>query len=405
MKSKNLLITMSGGTTTVINATLAGVIETAQQSKQFERILVGAPGIIGILSEQIFDITGLSSAELQQLIFTPGSGFIGTTRVKKPDAKVAQEFGEVLAKHEVGLFINIGGNGTIKQSKWLSKELKGQFDVIALPKTVDNDLGDTTFEQVYFTPGFPSCANYWRHKTWMFNQENMGAFTHDRVLVSQQFGRKTGFITACARLADPERKLPIVLLMPEDQRPWKEVIAAIEDRLQQFGRALVFITEGYDIGDFEKRFDPSGQINYSGSKSSVAQLMVNRLAEHDIVSRPFVPTFDQRIDVTYTSTIDVEAAYGVGRYALKQYLKGEKHFFASICKLENALNGIGFTTIPLEEILDFSRVMPKEWIAEGQFDVTDAFVEYAEPLIGHGRIPTPNDIRRNHFFIPSIYAK
>ena len=61
---------MSGGTTTVINATLAGIIETAQSSAAFERILVGAPGIIGILNEQIFDVTDLSAADLLRLRFT-----------------------------------------------------------------------------------------------------------------------------------------------------------------------------------------------------------------------------------------------------------------------------------------------------------------------------------------------
>ncbi len=405
MKSNNLLITMSGGTTTVINATLAGIIETAQKVGHFDRILVGAPGLLGILSEQIFEVTNLSRKELQQVQFTPGSGFIGTTRVKAPDDEVIMKLDEVFSKWGVRLFINIGGNGTIKQTKFLAERLNHEFDVIALPKTVDNDLGDAAFQDLYFTPGYPSCANYWRHKTWMFNQENMGSFTHDKVLVCQQFGRKTGFITACARLADVDRKLPILLLVPEDQQPWEHVLGAVDNCLTKFGRALVFITEGYEVADFEKSYDPSGQINYSGSKNSVGQVMVNRLGEAGIVSRPFIPTFDQRIDMTFTSAIDHEAAMGVGRYGILQYLAGERHFFASICKMENALNQIGFTTIPLQEIEDYSRIMPDDWINKGNYDVSDAFIDYALPLIGHGRIPVPNEIHAGQYFIPSIYAK
>ena len=41
----NLLITMSGGTTSVINATLAGLILKAQKSNLIDKIYVGFPGI------------------------------------------------------------------------------------------------------------------------------------------------------------------------------------------------------------------------------------------------------------------------------------------------------------------------------------------------------------------------
>ena len=99
---KNLLITMSGGTTSVINATLVGIIKAIQDSNTGGRVIAGVPGIKGVLQESLFDLTDLSESNLKALYFTPASGFIGTTRIKPMDKdkleKIADKSVEALKK-------------------------------------------------------------------------------------------------------------------------------------------------------------------------------------------------------------------------------------------------------------------------------------------------------------------
>ena len=150
---KNLLITMSGGTTSVINATLAGLIDGAQKSSCVDRIYAGFPGIVGFMNGGIIDLTNLSKGDKDILTRSPGSASIGTTRTKIFDDSEMNLLYECFNRHKIGYFVNIGGNGTIKQTRSISKSLS-HLNVAAAPKTVDNDLGDSEFNDLLFTPGF-----------------------------------------------------------------------------------------------------------------------------------------------------------------------------------------------------------------------------------------------------------
>ena len=78
----NLLITMSGGTTSVINATLAGIIHEAQKHKGIDKIYAGLPGIVGFMDNSLIDLTYLTKHEIEVLMYSSGSASIGTTRTK-----------------------------------------------------------------------------------------------------------------------------------------------------------------------------------------------------------------------------------------------------------------------------------------------------------------------------------
>lgn len=394
---KNFLITMSGGTTQVINATLAGAIQRIKSQFPHSKIFAGYPGISGVLDDNLVSLDNLSEKDCIKILRTPASGLIGTTRVKPVDESDMDSFLPVLDKHDIGYFLNIGGNGTIKQSAKIAQMVGDRLKVAALPKTVDNDLGDEAFDKVLFTPGFPSCANYWRHKTHMMNLENLGSFSNDRILVAQTFGRKTGFLAGCARLADPHRKLPLIILLPEDQKPVDKLLGHINNTLEKHNRAIIVMCEGYDIDQFGEVLDPSGQIMYGSSTNTAAQLLVNACVHADMNARAFVPGFDQRSEMRFVSTIDLEAAFGVGQFAVDCLADDHHSFFASISRMEHALNGIGFTKVPFEQIKDYSRTMPERWIMRDQYDVMDGYVDYILPLIGVGQLPIPNEMQDDYF--------
>ena len=392
---KNLLITMSGGTTSVINATLVGIITAARQVGSIDRVLAGYPGIMGALEESLIDLTDLTDNDLQRLYYTPASGFIGTTRIRPMEQRELARLAHVFCAHNIGFFINIGGNGTIRQSIQISRAMSSRVRVAAVPKTVDNDLGDEEFEKVLYTPGFPSCANYWRRKTWIMNQENLGAHSHDQVLIAQTFGRKTGFLAGCARLGDIERQIPLIVLLPEDQKPVQQVLGRIESVVEERRRAIVVLSEGYDVGDIGERYDLRGQVMYGTSRTTAAQLLVNHCADIGIQARAFVPGFDQRSDVTFVSGSDLKMACGVGSQAVERLHAGEADFLSSISKAPVAAGKLA--AVPFSEIGDYSRVLQPQWIDYGNFDVTDEYIAYVEPLIGDAPVRIPGFPARHHF--------
>jgi len=366
----NLLVTMSGGTTSVINATLAGIVDAASRSSKIDKVYAGHPGMLGVFEENFLDLTNIPSHVFKN---TPGSSFIGTTRVEIFDNNKLKLLSEIFDKHNIRYFINIGGNGTIKQSKLIASKVKN-ISIAAAPKTVDNDLGDSNFEKLWFTPGFPSCVNYWYHKMKMLNNENIGAHTYDQVIIAQTFGRTTGFIVGAMRLFDPERNLPLVLLLPEDQQSPQKVLGKIDDTLSRHDRVIVGICEGYDIDNYEFQYDKSGQEMYGSSSSSAVQELVNLCVKNNMQARGYNPTIDQRQNFDHTLASDREISYNIGREIINNFKLGSDHFFQSYSRE-------GFKLFPLSEVNSFSRCLKTEWVDFKNFDVTDKYIDYLEGFV------------------------
>lgn len=383
MKNRRLLINQSGGTTTAINATTAGIISAALHCGFIDSVWGSCNGIRGVLEGKYVDLTDLTSVDLDELALTPGSAPIGTTRVGILDDKDITRIAQQFDSHDIGHFINIGGNGTIRQtvSIWrgLYRHGYGDIRIVALPKTVDNDLGDPDFDLVYYTPGFPSCVNYWQRKVRLLDEENRGAATSEPVLVAQTFGRETGFLAGCARLADPERKLPLLLLMPEDQQSEEKWLSAVDGMLRISDRAIVIISEGYHTGDIGSINDPSGQIMYGSCRTTSAQQLVNRLNSHGITARSFIPTVDQRLENLFSASEDVRLARELGVEAVR-YLR--QYEGPALISLRRPMSGASlWSVIRISDAGNLSRKMPKAWIRSGQFDVTDDYVDYLSSIV------------------------
>jgi ATP-dependent phosphofructokinase / diphosphate-dependent phosphofructokinase len=387
---KNIMIAMSGGTTTVINSTLAGIISQARESENVGKIYAGNYGIKGILENEILDLTELSDEEIRLLRYTPASGFVGCSRLETLSLEKTSLLDDIFKKYSINCFINIGGNGTIKQSLDLFNKLKSKIQMIALPKTVDNDFGDREYKKLYFTPGFPSCVKYWNHKIHIYNQENLGACQHDKVLVFQTFGRETGFLAGCARIADPQRKLPLIILLPEDKRPKEEVLQKIKKITEKFGRAMVIMSEGYVLSDLGEKKDHQSQVMYGSSETTSAQILVNLLMERKIQARSIIPGPDQRDEILLSSKTDLKIAFDVGAEAIKVISEMGGNFLIGID------NKIMPTKIPLLDCDNYTRKMPEEWISKGNFDVDDEYVKYLRSFFKEGELDEVNcdDINR-----------
>ena len=395
---KNLVVAQSGGPSPVINNTVRGVIEAARQMDNIGTVYGAHHGIEGVLKEELIDLTAQSEDEISLLRYTPAAGSIGTCRYKLKDGQ-DEDFErviEVLKAHNVGYFIYIGGNDSMDTANKIAKlgQERG-MDLVGIggPKTIDNDVGDSEFKLIDHTPGYGSTAKYWMHAVQCANEENRGSCPADPVLVLQAMGRRIGYIPAAARLADPNREMPLQIYMAESPCSLADMADNINDQLKQDGRCIVVVSEGFDVGDLGEVKDGFGHTSFSSSQVTVAQTVVNYLNANGLASsgaaRCNVPGTDQRHSMAYASTVDLEEAYYAGQKACLLAANHESGYMANILRSAGDIYNVYYDKAPLSEVANSERTFPTEWISENGFDVTDEFIKYAKPLVGEGMVSIP----------------
>lgn len=411
----NVVIAQSGGPTSVINNSIRGVIDTMKKSSKIGKIYGARMGIIGVLKEELYDISAQNPEEIKLLATTPSAGVIGSCRYKIKNEEDMERVVEVFKKHNVGYFFYCGGNDsmdTANKVSILARE-KG-LDLIStgIVKTIDNDVGgglqdDGTFAVCDHNPGYGSAARYTAMNILEANEENRASYTSDPVLVISSMGRKIGFITASARLADPERRMPLLILLPEalnKNKPEENlefITTRVNEKLMEFGRCIIAISEGLEIGDLDILCDNFGHAQFGASGKSVEQVLINHLNGLDRkdsrgrsqsrlvckgIARCEKPGTKQRRELATTSLVDLKESYEVGRYAAKIALKGQGGYMSTIIRQSGKKYGVTYDRVELGTVANADRKFPEQWIASNKIDVTDEFIEWAMPLLG-GALP------------------
>ena len=403
---RNVVVAQSGGPSPVINNSIRGVVEACFASpKTFGTVYGAWHGIEGVLKEELLDLSAQPREEIALLRTTPAAGAIGTCRYKLRD-KQTEDFErviEVLKAHRVGYFFYTGGNDSMDTAHKIARVARDRgLDLVAtgVPKTIDNDVGDSEFRLIDHTPGYGSVARYWALAVQGANEENAGSCPADPVLVMQAMGRKIGFIPAAARLADPERRLPMHIYLAESGVTLEELADNVSDELRQSGRCLVVVSEGFDVGDLGARKDAFGHVQFSSSGTTVAQVLVNYLDEKGLpvpgAPRCNNPGTDQRHNMIYASSVDLDEAYKVGQKAAEIAAEDGGGWMATILREPGRVYRVRYDKVPLEAMANSERKFPAAWIAPSRRDVTDAFLAYARPLIGDDwpTVPLVNGLQR-----------
>ncbi len=395
---RNLVVAQSGGPTPVINSSLRGIIEAAADLQPIGTVYGARHGIEGVLKEELLDLSAQSAEEVALLRFTPAAGSIGTCRYKLK-AGQDEDFErviEVFKTHQVGYFLYIGGNDSMDTANKVAKLAhKRGLDLVAVgvPKTIDNDIGDSQFKLIDHTPGYGSVARYWLHAVQNANEENKGSCPADPVLVMQAMGRKIGFIPAAARLADPQREMPLQIYLAESPCSMEQLSDQVNDQLRSSGRCLVVISEGFDVGNLGEVKDSFGHTSFGSSKLTVGQSVVNYLNQLGLAAkgaaRGNVPGTDQRHSMAYASPVDLDEAYAVGQTAAGLAADGQSGYMATILRNAGPSYSVRYDKVPLEAVANSERTFPADWIVEDGCDVTDRFVRYAKPLVGNDMIGLP----------------
>lgn len=416
----NAIVAMSGGPTAVINNSVHGVVEGLARSEEIGTVYGAQMGILGVLQDRLIDLTAQDPDQIELLAHTPSAGALGSCRYKLASKEVGvytddyARIVEVCKARDIGCFFYVGGNDsmdTADRVAAVARDAGLELRAIGVAKTVDNDVGgglqeDGTFSICDHNPGYGSVARYWAVNVMEANEENKASYTSDPVLVMQAMGRKIGFITASARLGDPGRNMPLVIALPEalGQDPvenLERITEQVNATLRQAGRCMVVLCEGANLGDVGVLRDSFGHAQFSASRTTAAQLLMNHLNGMDRadakgraqsrlvvpgIARVDVPGTIQRRDIERASRVDLQEAYEVGLHAARLALEGKSGLMATILRRPGEDYAVTYGEVSLHEVANAERTFPAEWIAEGGLDVADGFVRWAQPLIG-GELP------------------
>ena len=387
MAAKNAFYAQSGGVTAVINASAAGVIETARQQKEtIGEIYAGRNGIIGALTEDLID-TGKDSTEaIRALRYTP-SGAFGSCRYKlkslEQNRREYERLIEVFKAHNIGYFFYNGGGDsadTCLKVSQLADTLGYPIQAIHVPKTVDNDLPITDC-----CPGYGSVAKYIAVSTLeaSFDVASMSK-TSTKVFVLEVMGRHAGWIAAAGGLASTnDREIPVVILFPEIPFDKAKFLAKVDSNVQKFGYCSVVVSEGVK-GEDGKFLSDQGIRDAFGHAQlgGVAPVVANIVREGLGLKYHWgVADYLQRAARHIASKTDVEQAYAMGKAAVEFAVQGHNSVMPTIERLSDTPYQWKVGMAQLSSVANVEKMMPKDFISQDGFGITDKCREYLAPLI------------------------
>jgi len=400
-KKRNIIVGQSGGPTAVINSSLAGVYKNAIE-RGFDKVYGMLHGIQGLLDEQYIDLSTQIHSELDiELLKRTPSAFLGSCRYKLPeiheDKAIYEKIFEILNKLDIYAFIYIGGNDSMDTVSKLSRyaaQTGSDIRILGEPKTIDNDLIHTDH-----TPGFGSAARYVASTV---REITIDANVYEKksVTIIEIMGRHAGWLTAASALA---RKYtgdnPLLIYLPETAFDQEEFLKAVENSFEKNCNVIVCVSEGIhdDKGTFICEYDNSvgtdtfGHKMLAGCGKYLENLVRNRLG---VKARSVELNVSQRCSASMMSATDQQEAIKAGEFGVQAALNGETGKMISFIRKETS-DGTYIMECGLEDvnaICNEEKTVPSEWITEDGSDVTEAFINYARPLIqGTVQIPCGED--------------
>ena len=390
---KNAFYAQSGGVTAVINASAAGVIETARaHADKIGTVYAGHNGIIGALTEELIDTSVESAEDIAALKTTPAGAF-GSCRykLKSLEANRAQyeRLIEVFKAHNIGYFFYNGGGDsadTCLKVSQLGEQMGYPIQAIHVPKTMDNDLPHTDC-----CPGFGSVAKYTAVsiREAGFDLASM-CKTSTKVFILEVMGRHAGWTAAAGGLAaEAEGDDPHIILFPEVVFDPAKFLARVKDSVDTYGYCTIVASEG--IKNAEGKFvadagttDAFGHTQLGGVASSLASLIKSELG---LKYHYAIADYLMRSARHVASATDLEQAYAVGKAAVEYAIAGKSAVMVTIDRQSDNPYTWTMGEAPLSEVANVEKPMPTDYISDDGFHITEACRTYMAPLIAGEAYP------------------
>ena len=404
----NAIVGQSGGPTAAINATLAGVIRGAMESRDVIPTLYGMRnGIEGFLEEKLVNLTEIFSEEsdIKTLELTPAAA-LGSCRkkMKSPDddPEPYAMLIDIFRKYDIRYFFYIGGNDSMDTVSKLSRYAMDhdyEMRVVGIPKTIDNDLMVTDH-----TPGFGSAAKYVA-VTMKEILRDVSVYTTKAVTIVEIMGRDAGWLTASAALAGlSDGYGPDLVYLPEVAFDPEEFIASIQKIQKEHPAVLVAVSEGIRFADGRyvgeglggRKIDAFGHVALSGAGKILEELTKEKLG---CKVRSIELNLPQRCAAHLVSKTDIEESVGVGHSAVLAATEGKTGVMMTINRVDTEKYSVFYDSAEIYSIANGVKGVPLEYINKNKNGVTEECVKYLAPLILGEITPEFENGLPKHFII------
>ena len=395
-----MIIGQSGGPTSVINASAYGAIKAGLDSDSITTVYGAANGIVGVLNDKLYIMDTEDPAELELLKYTPSSA-LGSCRYKIADPDVDdtdyKRILEIFKKYNVRYFFYNGGNDSMDTCNKISKYMqKVGYDcrVMGVPKTIDNDLFGTDH-----CPGYASAAKYIATSI-MEVYQDAHVYDTGMIVVVEIMGRHAGWLAAASALAGEYGAGPDLIYLPETDFSMPQFIEDVKRVYNEKGNCIVAVSEGihYEDGGFVSEAkvaanDGFGHAQLGGLAAILAQVLKE---ETGAKVRGIELNLLQRCAAHLASETDIEESYMAGKVAVENAVNGINGRMIGFERgIQNGKYACRTKLVPLVEVANVEKKIPREWINDEGNGVNHQFIEYALPLIqGEPELPKQDSLPR-----------
>ncbi|MGM9649450.1 MAG: 6-phosphofructokinase [Butyricicoccaceae bacterium] len=380
-----MIIGQSGGPTSVINASAYGAIKAGLDSESVTAVYGAANGIVGVLNDQLYVMEKEDPAELELLKYTPSSA-LGSCRYKIADPDVDdtdyKRILEIFKKYDVRYFFYNGGNDSMDTCNKISKYMnKVGYDcrVMGIPKTIDNDLFGTDH-----CPGFASAAKYIATSIAEVYQDSH-VYDKGQVTIIEIMGRHAGWLAGAASLAAVAGYPADLVYLPEVDFNMDEFLEDVSAIWEKNHNVIVAVSEGIHYADSSfvseaktSATDGFGHAQLGGLAAMLADVVKEKLG---VKVRGIELSLLQRCAAHCASQTDIDESFLAGQTAVNAAVAGETDKMVAFKVSREGGYKCETQLLNLSDVANFEKKVPVEWINERGNNVSQAFIDYALPLI------------------------
>lgn len=393
------IVGQSGGPTSVINASLYGVINTALNNPAITKVYGAEHGIKGVLNDRLFDMGEEDSAELEKLLYTPSSA-LGSCRYKIKDPDVDdtdyKRILEIFKKYDVRYFFYNGGNDSMDTCNKISKYMQRvgyECRVMGVPKTIDNDLFGTDH-----CPGFASAAKYIATSC-MEVFLDCHVYDTGQICIVEIMGRNAGWLTAASALASAKGYGPDLIYLPEVPFNMDQFLADAERIYKETGYCMVAVSEGicYEDGTLVSEAkvaanDGFGHAQLGGLAAMLSEVVKERTGAK---VRGIELSLLQRCGAHLASQTDISESYASGEAAVNEAVSGVTDKMVGFKCTRDGGYKCEIDLLDLSDVANTEKKVPREWINAAGNGIEQPFIDYALPLIqGEPVLPKEDSLPR-----------
>ena len=265
---------------------------------------------------------------------------------------------------------------------------------MGVPKTIDNDLFGTDH-----CPGYASAAKYIATSC-MEVYHDARVYDTGMICIIEIMGRHAGWLTAAAGLATAAGAGPDLIYLPETDFDMDKFLAEVKKVYEEKGNCMVAVSEGihYADGTFVSEAKTSATDGFGHAQlGGLAALLADKVkSATNAKVRGIELSLLQRCGAHLASQTDIDESFMSGKAAVENAVAGLTDKMVGFERvMEDGKYVCKTKLFNLTDVANTEKKVPLEWINAEQNGVTQAFVDYALPLIqGETKLKKENGLPR-----------